>query len=1165
MHFVSAQARRRVLLAATAIVVSPAAFAVDVTVPSGTTLTTQQTISGTNKLTVDAGGAITTSSSPSVVLSSANASLTVDNSGTISSTNGRAIRTSGSSGSFSLTLTNRSGALIEGTDDAIGINRALGGGTILLDNYGTIRSTTDGQALDFNPALGGTVTINNFGVIEANGTSDVVRPGGNATITNYGTIQSMNDGVWTGTEWDRGDGIDFQSAGAGTVYNYGTVEAAKHGITGDTGATAFEITNYADGLILGRNGSGINFDIPDGATPEQIAALSTAHVVNYGVIAGAALDTSDPAHANADGDGVDIDYLANIENHGAILGLGAVGDKDGNPDDPNISDAISIGGGSITNDGLIYSVQRGILVDDSEGGSAYAATSITNSGLIYSGSGQAITLRGNFADTITNSGVIVGDIDMGAGDGDIDKGSGQDLLRNTGWIFGDVAGSSWLENYGAIDGNVAMEPSYSGYLMNDGDISGNVDLAKGGNLQNLGWIGGSVVSEGYGVQIGNGGSIDGDVTLTGVSWGHNVLMNFGSIGGNVSTGIGNDLFANFGPIGGHVDLGAGDDVATLENGNGYSGSAIGGIDGGTGFDALDLWSTNAGVSTLRGATNFETLDVRSGQWTLGDGEAYSFGVMVHSGAALDVNTQLMAVTMVQGGATLSGSGSVSMLMTTSAGAVIVPGNGTSGTLTVDGNAYLDDATMKVGMAANGASNQLAVAGTAAINGGTVALDLAPGPYVVGTKATIVTAAGGVSGSGFAALDAPSFTFITPTLGMTANSVTISLDRNGVPFASFAQTANQRAVANALDVAPVGSALYSQIVSSTTSAGLADTYDSLSGEVHADLAGTLLDQATQTELTLLQRLRQVGTPSKGAAAPSQKLGYGEENKPSTAAFDALQNSGPRYAGWAQGFGSWLNRDSDGNASATDSSVGGLMAGADLSNDNYTLGLAGGYSWGSTNTSKWSGSADIETALLALYGGVAFDATKLRGGASMAWSNIDTSRMAMVNGIVETPQASYNATTGNVFGEVAYDAALGGSVIEPYAGLGWVSVDSEDFAETNAPLTGLASSGVSYDTAYSTLGVRLSTDFVANGIKVTPRGMLGWRHAFSDVPPEAAMLFENTGTGFTVAGTPIAQDSLLVEAGADFALNQRFSLGFTYAGSFADNADSNAVKLTGLLNF
>lgn len=1159
MSVVSFRARRSALLAATAILVAPAAFAVDTTIPNGTTRTTQLSMTGTDTLTVDAGGAIIpTSADPSVKLSgAATSNLIIDNSGTIQSTAGRAIRTSGSSNSFNLTLTNRAGGLIEGTDDAIGINRALAGGTVTINNYGTIRSTTDGQALDFNPALGGTVAINNYatGIIEADGTKDVIRPGGNATVTNYGTIQSANDGVWTGTEWDRGDGIDFQSAGAGTVYNYGTIEAAKHGITGDTGASAFEIANYSGGLILGRNGSGINFDIPDGATPEEIAALSTAHVVNYGVIAGAALDTSDPVHANADGDGVDIDYLANIENHGAILALGAVGDKNGNPDDPNIADAISIGGGIITNDGLIYSVQRGILVDDSEGGSAYAATNIVNSGMIYSGSGQTITLRGDFADSVQNSGVIVGNVDMGGG---------KDQFGNSGIVLGNVAGAVYGTNDGYISGNVAMDEGYLAEFYNAGAIGGGVDLGVGGRLQSSGSIGGNVTSGGSQDQIINSGWIAGDVSLTGGDWGHNFVSNFGSIGGDVRTGAGSDLFVNSGSVGGSVDLGAGNDEAQLQVLSGQDGSAIaGGLNGGAGFDTLSAWSSVPGTSVLPDAVNFEALGIHTGSWSLENDQSYSSGATVYSDASFSVNAALGATVTVEGGATLSGTGSVSGLVTTGVGAVISPGN-SIGTLSVTGDASLTDAVFAVEMNADGTSDRLAVGGAATINGGTVVLELAPGPYVVGTTATILTAAGGISGSGFSSLDGPSFLFIQPKLGMTSDTVTITLDRNGVPFATFAQTANQTAVANALDAATSASVLYNIIANYRTGDGLAASYDSLTGEIHADLAGTLLDQSMQTELTLLGRLRQIGVPgARPASAPP--LAYGEEAKSNTAAFDALQNSGPRYSGWTQAFGSWLNRDGDGNAASTDSSVGGVLVGADLANENYSFGLAGGYSWGSSDAQSWSASADIQTGILAAYGGAAFDAVKLRGGASMGWSSIDTTRTTMAGSLVEHPQASYNATTGNVFGEVAYTATFGTAMVEPYAGLGWVSVNADDFSETNAPVTGLASSGVSYDTGYSTLGARFSTDLVMNDARVTPRAMLGWRHAFNDVPPEAAMLFADTGTGFTVAGTPIAQDSLLVEAGADFAFSERLSLGVTYSGSFADGADSNAVKLTGALHF
>ncbi|MCX5497138.1 autotransporter domain-containing protein [Kaistia dalseonensis] len=1359
MSFLSDRGRRRALLAATAIVWAPSAFAANTTIANGTTRTTRLTMQGTDTLTVDSGGAITTSRDPSVRLTGSNANLTIDNSGTISSTDGRAIRAEDFSGSFSLSLTNETGALIQGTDDALAISSSINGGTVTVVNDGTIRST-GGQAIGFRPATGGTISITNNGLMETKGTQDVVRTGGNATITNTGTIQNTTDGVWTGSYWNRANAVDFYTAGSGTVYNSGTISGSKSGIAGQSGTGSFEITNYADGDIIGRNGPAIRFSIPDGVdTPEELATLKAVHVVNYGTITGEATDLSHPSRWNTDGDGIDIDYLANIENHGTIESTGALGVWADDPAHINVPEAIAIGGGSITNywGGLIHSKGQAIVVDDSDGGSAYGATTITNAGAIVSDIGEAITLRGDFADTLKNYGFIVGDVDMGGGSdtvknwgwisGSVDLGSGNDTLENGGAILGDVAAgagddkvrndgwiagkvtlgggrnsldndgvilrgvtagdgndkvdnSGWIggdvtlgngrnrvDNGGAILGDVATG-SGDDKVDNSGWIGGDVTLGKGRNsldnsgvirgdvaagsgddkVDNSGWIGGDVAlgngrnvldnsgailgdvaggngddtvhnegwiggdiwlgrgtdlvsnsgaivgniafGSGFGL-LANSGSIGGSVSADwGMGWfansgtiggdvvggnflfntgaiggdvrvehgasvtlnagniggkvsfagGDDVLANSGSIAGDVSFSYGKDWLINSGAIGGNVAMGSGDDTVELHDGSSIAGT----LDGGDGSDSLSVWSSSSDVATLSRVSAFETLGIRQGNWTFGDDQSYSDGVTVYSGASLAVNTTLSAVTTVQGGARLSGSGSVSGLVTTGLGAVIVPGTGTSGTLSVNGDASLNDATFMVGMAADGASNRLAVSGTAAVNGGTVVLDLAPGPYVVGTKATIVSADGGVTGSGFSSLQAPSTLFITPQLGMEPNAVTITLDRNGVPFASFAQTANQWAVANALDAGTSASGLYNLIANSTTGAFLPQTYDSLSGEIHADLVGTLLDQSMQTELTLLQRLRQIGVPGK-TAAPSQKLGYGEEAKPNTAAFDALEASGPHYSGWTQAFGSWLNRDGDGNSANTDSSVGGALVGADLSNDNYTFGLAGGYSWGSADTSNWSSSADIDTALLAVYGGVALDAVKLRGGASMGWSSIDTTRTATAGGVTERPQANYDATTGNVFGEVAYDAKVGGSIIEPYAGLGWVSVNGDSFSETAAVLTGLSSSGASYSTAYSTLGARFSTDFLVDGNRLTPRAMLGWRHAFDDVPPEAAMLFNNTATGFTVIGTPIAQDSLLVEAGADLAFNQRVSLGVVYSGSFASNADSNAVKVTGEVRF
>ena len=77
-------------------------------------------------------------------------------------------------------------------------------------------------------------------------------------------------------------------------------------------------------------------------------------------------------------------------------------------------------------------------------------------------------------------------------------------------------------------------------------------------------------------------------------------------------------------------------------------------------------------------------------------------------------------------------------------------------------------------------------------------------------------------------------------------------------------------------------------------------------------------------------------------------------------------------------------------------------------------------------------------------------------------------------------------------------------------------------------------------------------------VTPRVSAAWQHAFDEVTPEAALAFASTGIGFGIAGVPLAEDSLLLEAGLDFALSPNATLGVSYSGQIADEVTDNAVK-------
>jgi len=77
-------------------------------------------------------------------------------------------------------------------------------------------------------------------------------------------------------------------------------------------------------------------------------------------------------------------------------------------------------------------------------------------------------------------------------------------------------------------------------------------------------------------------------------------------------------------------------------------------------------------------------------------------------------------------------------------------------------------------------------------------------------------------------------------------------------------------------------------------------------------------------------------------------------------------------------------------------------------------------------------------------------------------------------------------------------------------------------------------------------------------VIPKVSAAWQHAFDDVTPGASLAFATTGIGFGIDGVPLAQDSLLVEAGLDFSISATATLGVSYSGQFASDVTDNGVK-------
>jgi hypothetical protein len=481
-----------------------------------TASTSAQTLGSGQTGSVSAAGSLTVSGGTVAVTVSGN-NATLANLGTITQTGtGRVIRDN--TGVTHLVVTNGSAsnatALMQAADADV-IQVAKSPASVTLYNYGQMislnASAGGAQAVDFSSIASGSNVVNNYaGALLKALQADAVRPGVNGVVNNAGTILCVT------TTGSSSDGIDGQNNSGIVVFNSGLVEGARHGITGGAvdASTAYtmNVTNALGGRIQGDNGSGINLD---GFNGKQVV-----DVTNNGTIVGNGI--------TGDGDGVDVDGLVTLINTGVIRSLNAV-----EIGATAFSEGISVGGGSITNTGLIEGLvaagntnAKGVGVtltgnDITTGPNAgnrdglYGTTMLANGagGVIRGQNSSAIVAKGlssGFSLTITNAagGLLPGG---GTTDAAIQLGADSATLANSGKIDGSASGKAI--DMGTAGNNKLLISGGSAVVL--GSIDGGTG---GGNAMKIDAGAGNGFSFASG--IANFDKVDvasGTTTLSGVS------------------------------------------------------------------------------------------------------------------------------------------------------------------------------------------------------------------------------------------------------------------------------------------------------------------------------------------------------------------------------------------------------------------------------------------------------------------------------------------------------------------------------------------------------------------------------------------------------------------------------------------------------------------------
>lgn len=382
-------------------------------------------------------------------------------------------------------------------------------------------------------------------------------------------------------------------------------------------------------------------------------------------------------------------------------------------------------------------------------------------------------------------------------------------------------------------------------------------------------------------------------------------------------------------------------------------------------------------------------------------------------------------------------------------------------------------------------------------------------------------------------------------------ISLSVDDSAAKAKRAGLSGNQNATLDGvLSVAGKNTTADAALLSTDTGAAL----NQLSGEAHASTSSALLAAGGLVQRTLAQRMRGNLGAGMTAGAPTAQAGGAP-----------VAGSMPQSAAlplWAQVVGNWNTLSDDGNAAKVRSDVGGVFVGGDTAvGSGWRVGGALGFTDGRINVDDRSSRTKVRSYTAALYGGNSWAAGKgsvnFLAGAAYTRNNLDSRRSVSLAG-GQTLTADYHANSTQLFTELGYALPVGAaSVIEPYAGLAWMSQRAQGFSESGGSAALRGSSQTDTVTTF-TLGLRGKTMLdLSAGKQVTLFGGLGWRHASGDVTASRNVAFiQGNGASFQVSGAPIAKNAALVDAGVEASVGRNAALGLSYNGQYG-NGNTNHV--------
>ena len=1007
-------------------------------------------------------------------------------------------------------------------------------------------------------------------------------PGGNGVVSLGGkTLTITNGSFFNGVIQDGGIG----SGTGGSLVIAGGASQALGGVNTYTGSTTImaggtlslsSLGSIASSSGLNLTGSGATFDISGNSGNQTIKDLSG--------VAGSMIQLG--ANSLTVGTANSTSFAGSVEGSGGLtkIGTGTL----------TLSGANAYSGGTIVNAGTLQISGAGTL------GASGGATTINGGTLDLGGTTQTqnggLTLTGGTLQngTLSSSGTF-----------DMRAGSVSAALAGTGPLQKTTTDTVTLSGANTYSGATSVSAgTLQAGALNSFSSSSAFSVASGATLglnnfsQTIGSLAGagSVTLGSATLATGNdntsttfSGTISGAGGLTKIGTGTLTLSGANSYSGGTTIAGGTLSLANNQALGTGALTTTGS-VVDYANGVSIANAII--INSNTTQLSVTTGSaTQAGaISELNGPRPLEKIG--AGTLVLSGISTYSGPTTISGGALVVTGSIANSALTIGSGATLTGTGTVGAT-TIASGGTFAPGpTGTPGSMTINGNlAFQSGAIYVVQVNPANASSANAIAGGSASLAGTVQAAFASGSYVT-RNYTILSAAGGLSGTfgGLSTSNLPAG--FTANLGYTANSVILNLTATlGQPPAPSGPTeptgptgpgalrtttlsGNQLGIANALNAFfNNGGALPPSFVSifGLTGGTLANALTSLSGEAATGAQQAGFQMGSQFLSLMLDPFVDGRSGIAGAGAPA--LGFAPEQalvseqvalayasvlkEPKVAAVPLYE---PRWTAWGGAYGGGNKTSGDPavlgshDLSAT---AAGFAAGLDYRvSPNSVVGLAlagGGTGWG---LAQGLGGGKSDAFQAGLYGATKYGPAYLAAAFALTNHWMSTDRLAFAG---DHLTASFNAQSygGRLEGGYRFGTPYGG--VTPYAAIQAQSFHTPGYSESGVIANGfaLAFNGRDATDTRSELGARFDRALAlyTNAV-LSFRGRLAWAHDWVSDPSLTPLFQTLPGASFVVNGATPAKDSVLTTAGAEYRLANGVTLLAKFDGEFASHSSTYA---------